>query len=121
MTADDTEADWTDLSGFQRDAVVSLAILEHSGDHAYDRPHGQAIKDRAEALRDEDINHGQLYPNLDEVIEHGFIEKEPLDKRTNGYRLTEAGEAALEDHRETVRRALDHLAVIGSELAEGSQ
>jgi DNA-binding PadR family transcriptional regulator len=38
-----------------------------------------------------------LYPNLDALVEAGFLEKGKLDDRTNEYRLTEAGRTFLDD------------------------
>ena len=53
--------------------------------------HGLAIKETLEEKKGEEVNHGRLYPNLDDLIEAGLIAKSELDKRTNRYELTEAG------------------------------
>lgn len=37
------------------------------------------------------VNHGQLYPNLNDFAERGLLEKSELDKRTNQYVLTDDG------------------------------
>jgi len=38
-----------------------------------------------------DVNHGRLYPNLDELVDDGLLEKGEQDARTNYYVLTDAG------------------------------
>ena len=47
---------------------------------------------------DDDVNHGRLYPNLDELVEDGYLEKGDLDRRTNYYELTEYGEEQLDEY-----------------------
>jgi DNA-binding PadR family transcriptional regulator len=42
-----------------------------------------------------DVNHGQLYPNLDELVDDGYVAKGTKDERTNAYSLTHAGREAL--------------------------
>ncbi|ADJ17139.1 transcription regulator [Halalkalicoccus jeotgali B3] len=32
-----------------------------------------------------------MYPNLDSLVQEGYIEKSALDKRTNQYKLTDEG------------------------------
>lgn len=94
----DGSAAWNDLSGFQRDMLESIAALEKENEE----PYGLAIKHDLE--RDYgDVNHGRLYPNLDELVEYGFVDKNRLDKRTNEYALTDAARRMLE-HR-TLRLA----------------
>jgi DNA-binding PadR family transcriptional regulator len=53
-----------------------------------EEPSGLAIKSELEKYRDEEINHGRLYPNLDQLVEKGFVEKSAKDRRTNLYTLT---------------------------------
>jgi PadR family transcriptional regulator PadR len=81
-----------DLTAFQRDVLYVLAGL----DEAY----GLAIKAELEDYYEGDVNHGRLYPNLDELVERGYVEKGQIDRRTNSYDLTESGESALADRRE---------------------
>lgn len=38
-----------------------------------------------------EVNHGRLYPNLDELVERDLIAKSELDKRTNEYEFTDDG------------------------------
>lgn len=75
------------LSAFQRDVLWTIA--EESG------LKGVTIKRRLEDYYGDHINHAQLYPNLDDLVEHGLVEKGKADGRTNAYALTEAGRRAL--------------------------
>ena len=76
-----------ELTAFQRDI---LAVL------AEEPMYGLAIKRELETYYDEDVNHGRLYPNLDELVDLDLVEKSELDKRTNEYQLTDGGERAVE-------------------------
>src|SRR6056297_1380686 len=77
-----------DLTAFQRHILTILA----------EEPmYGLAIKRELEAYYDDEVNHGRLYPNLDDLVEIGFVSKSELDKRTNQYELTDAGYAAVLD------------------------
>jgi DNA-binding PadR family transcriptional regulator len=77
-----------DLTGFQRDLLVVIAGLEG--------PHGLAIKEELEEYYESDVNHGRLYPNLDELVEKGLVEKGEKDRRTNIYHLTQRGQRELD-------------------------
>jgi len=57
--------------------------------------YGLAIKRELESYYGGEVNHGRLYPNLDDLVEFGLVEKSELDKRTNQYELTEDGYEAL--------------------------
>lgn len=59
--------------------------------------YGLAIKRQLEDYYGEEVNHGRLYPNLDTLVEKGYVEKSELDKRTNQYELTEEGLAVVVD------------------------
>jgi DNA-binding PadR family transcriptional regulator len=77
-----------DLTAFQQNILIVLS----------DEPmYGLAIKRHLESYYDSEVNHGRLYPNLDELVELGFIEKSELDKRTNQYALTDAGYETVVD------------------------
>ena len=71
-----------DLTAFQQNILVILAE---------EARYGLAIKRELETYYDGEVNHGRLYPNLDDLVEMGLVEKSELDKRTNQYALTEAG------------------------------
>ncbi len=88
-----------DLTGFQRDLLYVIAGAE--------RPSGQDVKEEAEQYYSAEINHGRLYPNLDTLVNKELIEKGELDRRTNYYDITDAGEAAIEDRREWEAQYID--------------
>jgi DNA-binding PadR family transcriptional regulator len=81
-----------DLTGFQRDVLYVIAGL--------DDPHGLAIKDELEDYYASEINHGQLYPNLDTLIEKGLVEKSQKDHRTNEYSLAHKGTREIAERTE---------------------
>jgi DNA-binding PadR family transcriptional regulator len=81
-----------DLTAFQRDLLYVVAGL--------DEPHGLAIKSELDEYYEDDINHGRLYPNLDDLVEKGLVEKGEKDKRTNFYSMTRRGGRELEARRE---------------------
>ena len=77
-----------DLTAFQQNILVILA----------EEPmYGLAIKRHLEEYYGTEVNHGRLYPNLDDLVEMGLVEKSELDKRTNQYELTDDGHDALLD------------------------
>ncbi|MFB6164733.1 MAG: PadR family transcriptional regulator [Haloarculaceae archaeon] len=81
-----------DLTGFQRDLLYLVAGLEE--------PHGLAIKDEMETYYEDEVHHGRLYPNLDELVEKGLVEKGSKDRRTNVYSTTARGKRELEARRD---------------------
>ena len=94
---DSTEEEQTDeqlptaarnLTAFQQNILAILA----------DEPlYGLAIKRELESYYGTNVNHGRLYPNLDQLVEMGLVEKGEIDKRTNEYALTDRGrETVLE-------------------------
>ncbi|GAB3700140.1 helix-turn-helix transcriptional regulator [Halovenus rubra] len=81
-----------DLTGFQRDILYVITGLEE--------PHGLAVKDELDDYYEQEINHGRLYPNLDDLVDKGLLEKGELDKRTNVYTVTKRGLREIEARRE---------------------
>jgi DNA-binding PadR family transcriptional regulator len=81
-----------DLTGFQRDILYLVGGL--------DDPHGLALKDELEDYYEDEIHHGRLYPNLDELVTKGLVNKGEKDRRTNSYELTDRGRRELEERRE---------------------
>lgn len=77
------------LTHFQRDLLTVLCGMED--------PHGLAIKDELEQLYGDEVNHGRLYPNLDHLVNAGFVEKGEVDRRTNCYAITPDGESWLRE------------------------
>ncbi len=86
-----------ELTAFQQTILTILA--EESR-------YGLAIKRELEDYYGTDVNHGRLYPNLDDLVAMGVIEKSELDKRTNEYELTEEGYEALLSELEWTARKL---------------
>jgi len=89
-----------DLTAFQQNILIILAE---------DSRYGLAIKRELEAYYGDDVNHGRLYPNLDELVETGLVEKSELDKRTNLYELTAEGEIAITEQFEWARERIATL------------
>ncbi|MFD1570596.1 PadR family transcriptional regulator [Halorubrum laminariae] len=82
VTDGDVPRSASDLTAFQQNILTILA----------EEPmYGLAIKRELESYYGSEVNHGRLYPNLDDLVDDGLVEKSELDKRTNQYELTEAG------------------------------
>jgi len=77
-----------ELTAFQHNILVILGK---------EPMYGLAIKRELEDYYGAEVNHGRLYPNLDELVEMGFVEKSELDKRTNQYELTDTGHEVVLD------------------------
>ncbi|GAA4978462.1 helix-turn-helix transcriptional regulator [Rhizobium sp. S152] len=93
---------WTDLTAFEGNVLYALARLQSDGETSY----GLAVKRVLQDLYEQEINHGRLYPALDDLAEYGFVEKSALDKRTNEYVLTDAGRQLLRDRIDLLADAL---------------
>lgn len=81
-TADETERTSNDLTAFQQHILTVLAEEPR---------YGLAIKRELQDYYGNEVNHGRLYPNLDELVEHDLVKKSERDKRTNEYELTDEG------------------------------
>jgi DNA-binding PadR family transcriptional regulator len=77
-----------ELTAFQQNILTILAEEPR---------YGLAIKRELETYYESEVNHGRLYPNLDDLVEMGLVEKSELDKRTNQYALTDEGYEAVLD------------------------
>ena len=77
-----------DMTAFQRDILCIIAGMNE--------PYGLAIKQELEEYYEDEVNHGRLYPNLDELVEQRMLEKGEYDKRTNRYTLTDSGQNVIE-------------------------
>ncbi len=91
-----------DLTEFQKNILNVLV-----GDSKY----GLAVKRELDRYYEDEVNHGRLYPNLDKLVDCGYVEKNALDERTNEYCLTED---AREEIREDLRWRVENY-VNGSE------
>jgi DNA-binding PadR family transcriptional regulator len=88
-----------ELTGFQRDLLYVIAGL--------DGPKGLAIKDELELVYGKEIDHGQLYPNLNTLVEKGLVMKEPIDGRANSYSLTDHGYREIDIRQKWEQKYLD--------------
>ena len=78
------------LTGFQRDL---LYVIAGSG-----KTSGQDVKDELQKTYGDTINHGRLYPNLDTLVDRGFVNKGSIDRRTNSYEITDHGLESIRAH-----------------------
>jgi DNA-binding PadR family transcriptional regulator len=81
-----------DLSFFKHEILLILAREGPS--------YGLKVKRELEDAYDDEVNHGRLYPNLDELVERDLVAKSERDKRTNDYRLTSTGRYLIREDAE---------------------
>lgn len=81
-----------DKSAFQRDILFVIYGLKD--------PKGLKIKDTLEDYYQQEVNHGRLYPNLDELVSDGLVNKGTKDRRTNEYQITDRGREILQTRLE---------------------
>jgi len=79
---------FADLTAFQRDV---LWVLSNGGAQK-----GVGVRSQLENYYEKSVNHGQVYPNLNDLIERNLVKKSEVDGRTNEYSLTEEGHRALQ-------------------------
>lgn len=81
-----------DLTRFRVDLLVAAGRLG-----------GASGQDLRRTLADaygvdlDEINHGRLYPNLDDLVDVGLLDRGQRDRRTNEHTLTDAGRRVLDD------------------------
>ena len=90
-----------DLIAFQRDLLYVIAAMDE------DEPSGLAIKRELDPYYETDISPPRLYPNLDALVERGFVRKGRRDRRTNSYTLTHRGRRELAARAEWEARLLN--------------
>lgn len=90
-----------ELTAFQRDL---LYIIQNQGD-----PNGLEIKEAIQTYYEEKINHGRLYPNLDQLADAGLISKGEHDKRTNKYEITQRGQQTIRKRMRWERERAEEL------------
>lgn len=82
---------WFDgLTAFQRDAMRAIHDLDTDPE-----PNGSDIKRALEAWYDATITPGRIYPQLDQLVDRGLVQKGKIDDRANSYELTGDGRALL--------------------------
>lgn len=94
------------LSAFQRDILLTIQEIEN-GSTDEETAYGLAIKRQLEEWYGTKVNHGRLYPNLDELTDEELVSVDALDKRTNRYNLTARGEMVAQDYMERLQEAFD--------------
>lgn len=97
-----------DLTAFQRDQIYVIA--------SRDEPRGVAVKRELEEYYAEEITSSRLYPNLNDLVEKGLVNKEPINDRANAYTLSRRGRRELE-----VRQQWERSHVGGSGDAHASE
>lgn len=83
------------MTAFQRDVLYVISGLDNDSP-----PYGLAIKEELDRHYANEINHGRLYPVLDQLAEMSLIEKGSIDDRSNSYGITERGQREIESRRE---------------------
>ena len=80
-----------EMTAFKRDLLREL--------YRHGPIHGLGIKEILDEKYSGDINHGRLYPNLDQMADSGLINKNvtAIDDRTHQYELTEEGRNLVEE------------------------
>ena len=81
-----------ELSSFQRDLLYCVAALNG--------PSGLEIGRELAEYSLTEVNHGRLYPNLNDLIDMGLLSKEEKDGRTNLYGLTPLAIELLEERHQ---------------------
>ena len=79
-----------DLTRFQLEILFQLSDVGAT--------YGLGLKRALQDYYGEEVNHGRLYPNLDNLVEADLVEKSQLDKRTNQYELTSEGTELVRRH-----------------------
>ncbi|NHN40512.1 helix-turn-helix transcriptional regulator [Halorubellus sp. JP-L1] len=87
-----------DLTKFQ---TRILLVLHEDPDY------GLGIKRALEEYYGKEVNHGRLYPNLDQLVDADLLEKSELDRRTNQYELTTRGYGVIEDELDWMHDQID--------------
>lgn len=65
-------------------------------------PDVAALQEEYERWHDSDINYQSVYKALERLDNLGYVEKKPIDGRSNCYMLTTKGAELLDTHRELV-------------------
>jgi DNA-binding PadR family transcriptional regulator len=93
------DGDPDDVERFQEQTATARDLLYLA--YERDDPTGQDLRAALSEVRCGTTADGQLYPNLNKLINAGLLEKHDLgsaDSRENAYRVTELGEKAVCGH-----------------------
>ncbi|RDZ52852.1 DNA-binding protein [Haloferax sp. Atlit-4N] len=103
---------WDQISAFQQRVVKAIMRFEARFGRS---PKGIEIKEALERMEDvEEVGHGRLYPNLDELDAYGLVLKSAWDRRTNTYEVTDRGYELVE------QEAVDLAGLSGLEVGHSS-
>ena len=92
-----------ELTGFQRDLLYCVA--------GADGLSGQEVSRELEQSSSIEVNHGRLYPNLDDLVDKGLIDKQSKNNRTNLYRLTDQAKKLIADRRQWEDERLEQISL----------
>jgi DNA-binding PadR family transcriptional regulator len=90
-----------ELTGFQRDLLYGIA--------GTDDPSGQELRSKLEQSSSVEINRGRLYPNLNDLVDKGLVDKQSKDNRTNLYTLTDQAIDLIADRRQWIDDQLEQI------------
>jgi len=91
------------LTGFQRDLLYCIV--------GTDDPSGQEVRRELKQSSSIEVNHSRLYPNLDDLVDKGLVEKQSKDRRTNLYRLTDQARKLIADRRQWEDERLEQISL----------
>jgi DNA-binding PadR family transcriptional regulator len=99
----ETRAEWTALSGFERDLLQAAAALaDEEGSTT-----GVALRRYLERGGYETVTHGRVYQNLTDLVARGVLERVPVDGRSYHHRPTERGRRLAREHLDAAAAAFD--------------
>ncbi|RDZ39396.1 DNA-binding protein [Haloferax sp. Atlit-10N] len=100
---------WLDLTGFQQQLVKAVIEFENQEGES---PYGVQVKRSLSEWYGHEVSNAQIYPNIDDLVDMGVLDREPLDKRTKAVQSTPLA-------RQMLAGEAEHMAhVAGLELAE---
>lgn len=91
--------EFAQLTGFQRDIVRLMIEAEEAN--------GQQIQQMMESFIGKEVNHGRIYPNLDTLVDGGYLDKGQYDRRTNKYEITELARERARDYARVKRSIVE--------------
>lgn len=75
------------------------------------KPSGQEVNSIINEEYKNEVNHGRLYPNLDDLVEMGLIIKGDKDDRTNYYQITQKGKDKIVKRHHWTNERIDNTSV----------
>lgn len=84
----------TDVSGFRRDVLRAIEVIESADELSSGSNIGRFLEEHYAS-----VDNGRIYPALTSLVDAGLIERSEVDGRTNQYELTTEGREQLANHR----------------------